>query len=360
MPGFDAFTSSPRWVVVQLTEKCNLRCTMCYEWGSSGSYRRRDAPAELDYEALAKIIADVSPYRPYFGLFGGEPLLYPRVGDVLELIHRSGCGVDIPTNGLLLEEQAEMLVETEPRRLWISLDGPQAINDRQRGRDVYRRVIAGIARLLNIRKARKHEFPKLGVTLIVTPLNYRYIEPIFADLLAQFHLDHISIEFQNYATPEEYEAYCQVLSQEFGVETAPVASGVVQDPVVFHEMDFVELERQIAAVKQLCNEQQVYFIAYPKTIWAANYRAFFSANWREMADWTTRCAFPWLYAEVNARGDVTSCHTFYDLTLGSIYEQSFLDIWRGPAYERYRNSLRRNLFPICTACSRYYSDPSKK
>ena len=221
-------------------------------------------------------------------------------------------------------------------------------------------MTAGIARLYEVRQSRGREFPKLGVTLIVTPLNYRYIESFFGELLAQFQLDHISIEFQNYATPSEYGAYCQVLRQEFGVESAPIASGVMQDPAVFREMDFDELARQILAVRQICEQRGVYFIAYPKTIDSANYRAFFTANWRGMADWKNKCAFPWIYAEVNARGEVTSCHTFYDLALGNIYEQGILEIWRSPAYERYRNSLRRNLFPICTACSRYYSDPSKK
>jgi radical SAM protein with 4Fe4S-binding SPASM domain len=333
---------------------------MCYEWGQQGSYHRQAAAAELDYDAAERVIADVAPYRPYFGLFGGEPLLYPKIAAVLEHIQRCGCGVDIPTNGLLLGTHADMLVETGPRRLWISLDGPQAINDQQRGAGVFGRVAAGIAQLYEARQSRRREYPKLGVTLIVTPLNYRYVQPFFADLLADFHLDHISIEFQNYATLAEYQAYCQVLRQEFKVSAAPVAAGVIQEPTSFAAIDCEELARQIVAVKQLCEQRQVYFIAYPKTVSAANYRAFFAANWQGMADWKNKCAFPWIYAEVNARGGVTSCHTFYDLTLGNVYEQGLLEIWRSAAYERYRNHLRRTLFPTCTACSRYYSDPGKK
>jgi MoaA/NifB/PqqE/SkfB family radical SAM enzyme len=333
---------------------------MCYEWGRNGSYPLRTGTAELDFGILAKVISDLAPHQPYFGLFGGEPFLYPRVAEVLERIQSSGCSVDIPTNGLLLEEYAEMLVETGPRRLWISLDGPQVINDQQRGPGVFRRVTAGMAKLYELRQRRGRKLPRLGVTLIVTPLNHRYVEAFFVELLTQFQLDHISIEFQNYATSTEYQRYCQVLHEEFGVGAAPVAAGVIQEPAVFHDIDLDDLSRQILAIKQLCEQRQVYFIAYPKTISSASYRAFFTANWREMADWKNKCAFPWIYAEINACGGVTSCHTFYDLTLGNIYEQRILEIWRSAAYERYRNYLRRSLFPICTACSRYYSDPSKK
>lgn len=360
MPDLAALTSAPKWVVLQLTEKCNLRCSMCYEWGRNGSYHHQAATAQLDYGVLASVITELAPYQPYFGLFGGEPLLYPKVAAVLDLVQRFGCSVDIPTNGLLLGTYADMLVETEPRRLWISLDGPEAINDQQRGAGVFRRVVAGIAKLYEVRQSHCREFPKLGVTLIVTPLNYRYVESFFVELLSNFQLDHISIEFQNYATPAEYQEYCQVLRREFEISAAPVAAGVIQEPAVFADIDCEELARQILAVKQLCEQRQVYFIAYPKTICPENYRAFFTANWREMADWKNRCAFPWIYAEVNARGDVSSCHTFYDLSLGNVYEQGILEIWRSAAYEGYRNHLRQNLFPICTACSRYYGDPRKK
>ncbi len=371
MPDLAAVTRAPRWVVLQLTERCNLRCAMCYEWGQCGSYHHRGV-AELDYGVVERVIGEVAPYRPYFGLFGGEPLLYPRVGEVLALLQRAGCNVDIPTNGTLLDEQAEMLVETAPRRLWVSLDGPEEINDRQRGRGVYRRVLAGIEKLLQARQGRGREFPKVGITLIVTPLNSQHIAAFFAGLLASCALDHVSIEFQNYATPAQYREYTALLQREFGVDAAPVAAGVVQDPTHFTAMDCEELAHQIGEVRRLCAERGVYFIAYPKTISATNYRAYWAASWQEMADWTGRCAFPWIYAEVSARGQVTSgtqmacclatssCHTFYDLSMGNVYQRGLLEIWRGAAYERYRAYLRQELFPICTACSRYYSDPSKK
>jgi len=67
-------------------------------------------------------------------------------------------------------------------------------------------------------------------------------------------------------------------------------------------MDCQDLAHQISAVRQLCAERGVYFIAYPKTIDAANYRAYWGARWPEMADYKSRCAFPWIYAEVSARG----------------------------------------------------------
>lgn len=350
----------PKWVVVQLLDKCNLRCKMCYEWGAEGSYHGKQELSQLDLKIVKKLIADCSPGQPYLGLFGGEPLMYPWVDEVLATAGEYGLNVDIPTNGTLLEGLAEMLVETKPRRLWISLDGPEAINDAQRGNGVYRKVVNGIDKLFELRRSKGRDLPKIGVTFLVTPFNYSYIETLFLECLDLSKLDHLSIEFQLYATKEQCRDYAFVLKSEFGIEETPVANGIYWDQRDFCAIDIEELVRQINRVKQCCLEKNIYFITYPKTITVENIRYFYTADWSKMTDRRSRCSFPWIYTEITAKGDVSPCHTFYDLTFGNLYEQGILDIWNGPRYEKYRKYMRRNLFPICTACSRYYSDPNKK
>jgi len=122
------------------------------------------------------------------------------------------------------------VVATAPRRLWISLDGPAAINDQQRGRGVHRQVLAGIERLHDARQSHGRELPKIGVTLIVTPLNQRHVAPFFTELLGSYPIDHVSIEFQNYATAAEHRAYAEALRRAFGVDAAPVAAGWCSTP----------------------------------------------------------------------------------------------------------------------------------
>ena len=39
----------PKWIVIQLEERCNLRCKMCYEWGDNGSYLGKEKLVSLDY-----------------------------------------------------------------------------------------------------------------------------------------------------------------------------------------------------------------------------------------------------------------------------------------------------------------------
>lgn len=350
----------PRWIVIQLLEKCNLRCAMCYEWGREGSYNHKKELAQLDPEIVKKVIADCSPVRPYFGLFGGEPLMYPWIEEILAQIHHYDLGIDIPTNGTLLETHAEMLVRTKPQRLWISLDGPPEINDRQRGQGVYQKVLQGIEKLDETRRRMGSELPKIGITFVVTPLNYLFIEKLFLECLDLSLLDHISIELQLYATYGQYQDYATVLQNEFGVAEAACAKGIVGDPGQFQTIDLPELIRQISHVRDISQERGIYFLTYPKTIEESNLRNFYTANWNQMRDKKSRCTFPWAYMEITAGGDVSPCHTFYDLTFGNIHQQGVLDIWNNSSYQKFRQYMRKNLLPICPACSRYYRDPSRK
>ncbi|MEI7024450.1 radical SAM protein [Paenibacillus sp. y28] len=349
-------TSTPKWVFLQLLESCNLRCKMCFEWGDNGSYKDKPELKKLDSGIVMQIIEDFKESRPYYELYGGEPLLYPQIDEVLAAIKHYGSGVHFPTNGTLLERHAEMLVEHAPERIWVSLDGPEEINDAQRGAGVFQKAMRGIRKLYELRESKGAMYPKIGISTAVTPINWKHLERFYFESLDLSMLDCISVELQQYVTQERYEAYASLLHREFGVPWAPIARGFISDPARFSEIDPAELARQLKRIEQHCGERQMYFNAYPKVISEENIRNYFTANWHKVTNMKKRCVFPWISTEVNARGEVTSCHNFYDLTLGNVYEQSLKEIWNGQRYKEYRDYLRKNLFPICPGCCLYYNE----
>lgn len=349
----------PSWVVFQLLERCNLRCNMCYEWGEAGAYHERKTLAELDLDVLLRTIRDCLPGRPYFELFGGEPLLYSGIWDVIRLIREGGCELAFPTNGTLVEEHAERLVETPPSQLWLSLDGPERINDRQRGNGVFKRAMRGLDRLNAVKRARGSRLPELGVTYVVTPVSYPYIAEFFLEGMDLSQLSFVSIELQSYATKEQYSHYARVVEERFGVTATPCAKAYVREPAAFAGMDCESITRQMSRVRDACTERGIRFYSQPRTLEVDNITNYLTANWDKMVDKHSRCGFPWAYAEVSARGDVTTCHSFYDVTIGNIHEQSLLDIWRGERLRAVQSYLREQLFSICTACCRYYTAPSR-
>jgi radical SAM protein with 4Fe4S-binding SPASM domain len=349
-------TSLPKWVFLQLLEHCNLRCGMCYEWGEKGPYREKKSLRRLDIEIVKRIVDECKPAQPYYELFGGEPLLYPHIEVVLRAIRSAGSKLHLPTNGTSLADHAELLVETSPERIWVSLDGPPEINDRQRGYGVFASAVEGIDRVHALRERRGVAYPLIGISVVVTPFNYRYLELFFFQALDLNKLDCVSIELQAYLTEQDHHKYEHVLQQEFGIATAPVARGFVNDPAIFADMDFGLLARQIANIAARCQEKGLYLNTYPKVMSEDNIRKYFSADWFSMSRVKKRCSFPWISTEISARGDVTSCHAFYDLSLGNVYTSSIVDIWRGEQYTRYRKYLRKNLLPICQSCCLFYNE----
>jgi MoaA/NifB/PqqE/SkfB family radical SAM enzyme len=158
----------------------------------------------LDIEIVKKIIIECSPGKPHYELFGGEPLLYPYFEEVMKTIRHYGSTVDIPTNGTLLEENAEMLVTLGLRNVFVSLDGPESINDSQRGRGVYQKAVRGMKKLFEVRAKKGTDLPKIGIGTIVTPFNYTYLERFFTECIDLSIINHVSIELQSFISQQNY------------------------------------------------------------------------------------------------------------------------------------------------------------
>jgi radical SAM protein with 4Fe4S-binding SPASM domain len=348
---------APRWVCLQLLQACNLRCTLCYEWGLTGAYKDAGRTPMLSFDVVERIVQDLAPYRPHYDLFGGEPLLHPRIADVLHAIKRAGSTLHIVTNGTTLEEHAELLASAPVDRVWISIDGPERINDLQRGPGTFSRITRGVAALRAARERQGGSLPELGASLAVTPLNHAHIAETFLEAIDWRAFDQASIEYQSFITADQLQAYQRILNDRFGRDGVRHAAAFVRDPAELSSIDAEQVERQIDRVRAAWSAEGKRVLTKPLTTTAENTRAYFSARIEALADYHPRCLFPWLYAEVAATGDVTPCHAFYDLTFGNVREQSLLEIWRSERFEQARAFFASSLMPVCAACCLYHTKP---
>ncbi len=126
-------------VIVMPTEKCNFRCTYCYETFESGRMRPWIVRALVEWlEIRAPELDSLA-----IAWFGGEPLLARAViDDVMGAVQRLAVANpklrvsgDITTNGwFLTPDVAGRLLELGVRRYQVSFDGPAAEHDRTRRR----------------------------------------------------------------------------------------------------------------------------------------------------------------------------------------------------------------------------------
>src|SRR4030066_1248793 len=103
----NGYSAYPETISLFITYRCNLRCKMCGQWGLKGSshaYPSEELKKQLSINDIKKLLNDVAEFRPAITLFGGEPLIYRELPDVIRLIKERKMRCNILTNGVLLEE----------------------------------------------------------------------------------------------------------------------------------------------------------------------------------------------------------------------------------------------------------------
>lgn len=93
----------PNKAFLEITNACNLSCDFCHGTKRAKKY--------ISAEGFAKAATEVRPFADYlyFHLMG-EPLLHPLLSDFFEISHSLGFRVIITTNGTLLSEKEDVLL----------------------------------------------------------------------------------------------------------------------------------------------------------------------------------------------------------------------------------------------------------
>lgn len=110
-----------------ITNECNSRCAHCYNLGAQDGRRECAGAALSDVERsdLLKALREQGVFR--LVVSGGEPLLHPRIFDLLAEARSLGFQVVLYTNGLLVDEEtADRLAGLGLVSIEISMYGASA------------------------------------------------------------------------------------------------------------------------------------------------------------------------------------------------------------------------------------------
>ncbi|HWO56607.1 MAG TPA: GTP 3',8-cyclase MoaA [bacterium] len=187
----DALGRRPRYLRIAVTARCNLRCLYCAPEGDDP--HRPEAAALSDEELLrvARLAARIGVRKVRFT--GGEPLLRHGLPSLMKTI-RALPGVAeicLSTNGYLLEQQLESLVEAGLSTVNISLDTMRADRfvriTRHRGVERVRRALEAALAHPAMRRVKVN-------MVVMRGINDDEI-PAFIDLCADPKIDVRFIEF---------------------------------------------------------------------------------------------------------------------------------------------------------------------
>lgn len=202
---YDALTQDKLELILFPTEKCNFRCTYCYEDFAVG--RMRPEIINGIKRLLDNRAADLKTL--HLSWFGGEPLIaYDIVTDVsrhahaLSRSHAFDSVVSITTNGYNLNERRFVeLGELGTQKIQISLDGDPSSHDRTRlridGAGTFAKIWANLRTFSKLRARGEVPGTHIILRLHVHPHNVQSLRQLVSMIRQELLPEAFTVHFKS-------------------------------------------------------------------------------------------------------------------------------------------------------------------
>jgi MoaA/NifB/PqqE/SkfB family radical SAM enzyme len=142
----------PDRVYVESTNVCNLDCIMC----PTGLHIDTRPKGFMDWDLYTAVVDEIAPFAEAVVLHSwGEPLLHPRIIEMIAYAKERGLWVETSTNATkLTEEVARRILDAGLDLIYLSMDGlTKETYERVRVKGKFEEVLGNIERFLEL----KHE-----------------------------------------------------------------------------------------------------------------------------------------------------------------------------------------------------------
>ncbi|MGE3171270.1 MAG: SPASM domain-containing protein [Planctomycetota bacterium] len=380
---FDGSVPPPRFVNIETTRFCNLRCRMCVQFQDGTTV----SGPHMGIDEFEQIAGSVFPYvERWQPSVSGEPLMSRDFLRMLELAERFGVKAEIYTNGTLLNEAMVKRLAPNLAAVTISFDGASkaTFEDIREGAD-FEHVLGGIRRLIDTcRRTLPADLqPQIGLACTVMERNVREV-PQLVRLIADIGGDFLKV---NHVFPVTEEMRQQSLARHVDLarrcfdEALEVAREVgmlfrvealdhitAQTALQGDERAFAQLDgvvQGLEAREHVPGKQRPWPLLDPRhpdyrQIRArradAAARSGFPERTARRQDAPERgevwwCEYLWEKAYVSIGGDVRPCCVMGTPVVGNLTEQTFEEIWNNDTYRAMRQRLAaRQPVPVCKGC----------
>jgi MoaA/NifB/PqqE/SkfB family radical SAM enzyme len=265
-----------------------------------------------------------------------EPLLTPSIADYIQEIKKRGHEVNVTTNGYLLPEKAQELVDSNLDSIQISLDGPAKINDWIRGKKgFFERAIRGIKKV-------EGKVP-IRINYTVSNLNYQYLEEFTEAIDKKVKIDLVKFQFLDFVSEEMSKK-----QERYAFKQTVSSVDKNTDP---QKVDAAILKEQIQRIKnrKYKNIGKIAFI--PNLSKREEIEAYFNNEGKPLKNHSA-CRWPFNQIAINTNGDVFFHMRCFNYNIGNVNKESISKIFNGEKARFFRGEFRKAgmCFPACTRC----------
>ena len=332
-------------IAFRITDLCNLSCSMC---GQAKYYKsvtnKSNHYLELDH--LKNIIDQVEKYKPQVYIWGGEPLLYPKLGEFLEILHNKRMNSFITTNGVWLDKFIKPLVDYKVAQIAISLDGFPDTHEKIRGKvGIYQKIIDNIRLLEDYKASTKRVLPIVDIHIVVVKENYREIYDFVKHINGQGLCRRIRIQLPMFFTQKMSDCFSKYVEETFKCKDPKSWYGFVGS---YNDMGLEALKMNMQKIKSEFKN----VIFFPSEVnleedldkWFLEPEKYFS----------NKCMTCWHRINIEPCGDLVSCTDFPETVYGNVKNETIEEMFNNSIITNHRNSMSKSLAGICSRCSYLY------
>ena len=333
------------------TRRCNLRCKMCWQWGSAGYFKENSGllDDELSTDDMKRIIDQVAHFSPYIVVTGGEPFIRKDLAELVEYIKSNGLICHIQTNGTLItDETANRITNAGIDSILFSINGSNpSINDEITGvPGSLERTVEGIRRMKSFRKG---ILPIMMINCVITKYNYTHLYDMI-DFAEKLGVDRLQFSYPNFFTEEAVE---QTEKEWFEPIQKSWKRGYWHHAI--DGIDIKRLQEEMDAIKNHKMHSNMDIEIRPEFTANEICKFFTQLSWAPKGG---KClAALGLEGAIEWNGNLQFCGG--DYVVGNLKSQDLRDLWYGLRAEKFRKNIQKRvkegkLFPCCTRCGRLF------
>ncbi len=155
----------PDRMYLESTNVCNLNCIMC----PTGLGQMKRKRGYMDWDLYRSIVDEMAGHVKVTTLhIWGEPLLHPKMPDMIAYAHEKGLRAEISTNATLLtEDVSKEILKAGLGAIYMCLDGASAETyEAIRRRGDFEKTKANIQRFIELRREVPSPEPLVNVQII--------------------------------------------------------------------------------------------------------------------------------------------------------------------------------------------------
>ena len=316
----------PYTVQIDPTNRCNNDCIAC--WCRSPLLLDKSLPPEkvsqtLPLEVVKDLIDDVVAMetKEIYIAGGGEPFCHPNILEIIEYIKKSGLICNINTNFTLVNSEvvrflADIQVDYMTVSVWAGSAETYADLHPNKTEEAFYDIKENLTELNNI----KQMLPFIKVYNVISNLNFQEIKQMI-DFALKTKSE--SVEFTVLDTiPDRTD---HLLLSEDQRQWLYKEACRIRDWIVIRENEYrLHLFKYDQFLRRISGEDTT-----------------FGEHDKNIID-SMPCYVGWLFARVLADGNVNSCLKSHRIPIGSLYGNSFRELWTGRDQEHFR--CKTNVF----------------